>query len=394
MGERSHNLRSRKWSWVAASLLLLAVAAGIVAADPPGASKKPTNSTSSGTAAPTKSASTKPGNQPGPDTTKKTPTGTPVGTNEPIVARVNNEFITYKALAEECIARKGPEVLDTMISKMLVMQACQQRGIKVTAAEVDEEIGRTAQKLNMSREAFLKMLKEQRDIDPKRYAEDVVLPGLALKKLATPYVKVTETDIEHGFEAMYGEKVKCRWIMFDDSRNAMRVWNELRTGAKPGDGKVALTEFERQVVKWSTDIGSRALGGQIQPISHHTSPQFQELENAAFAMKEDGEISTVVQLGNTYVILYREARIAPANVKLEGDVHKQIDAEIYEAKIRDQIAHVFQGLRDKASIENLLTGDVSTPEKNTAGSDKAGKGNEEPAQIGAAPKKVQPTLKR
>ena len=392
MGRRSQSLRSRKWSWISASLVLLAVAAGIVAADPPSAIKKP--NTPPGTTAPAKSANTKPGNQPASDNTKRAPAGTPVGPNEPVVARVNNEFITWKALAEECIARKGPEVLDTMISKLLVMQACQQRGIKVTAAEVDEEIGRTAQKLNMSREAFLKMLKEQRDIDPKRYAEDVVLPGLALKKLATPYVKVTEEDIEHGFEAMYGEKVKCRWIMFDDSRNAMRVWNELRNGAKPGEGKVALAEFERQVVKWSSDISSRALGGQIQPISHHTSPQFQELEKAAFAMKEDGEISPVVQLGNTWVILYREALIAPANVKLDGDVRKQIDAEITEAKMREQIARVFQGLREKASIDNLLTGDVSTPEKNTAGADKAGKTNDGPAQIGAATKKAQPTLKR
>jgi hypothetical protein len=280
-----------------------------------------------------------------------------------------------------------------MISKMIVMQACQQRGITISAAEVDQEIGRTAERLKLTHEGFLKMLKDQRNLDGKQYAEDIVLPGLALKKLATPYVKVTEDDVEHGFESMYGAKVKCRWIMFDDQKNAMNAWNELRATVKKGETKVELAEFERQVTRWSTDVGSRALGGQIQPISHHTTPRFQELEKAAFAMKEDGEISKVVQLENAHVILYREALISPANVKLEA-VRRDIETEIYEAKLRDQIGRVFQELKDRSAVENLLTGELSSPESNTAG---PGKPKDAPAKVGSskdATNKVPATIRR
>lgn len=391
---RIRRVRFGKWSWVVASLTLCAVGAGIVAADPP-TNKKPTNTAppSGGTAG--KATATKPG-APSPDAARKPLAGGAASTNEPIVARVNNEAITYKALAEECIARKGSDVLDTMISKMLVMQACKQRGFTVSAAEVDQEIGRTAERLKLTHEGFLKMLKEQRGLEGKQYAEDIVLPGLALKKLATPYVKVSEDDVEHGFESMYGEKVKCRWIMFDDQKNAMNAWNQLKATVKKGETQVELTEFERQVTRWSTDVGSRALGGQIQPISHHTSPRFQELEKAAFAMQEDGEISKVVQIDNAHVILYREALIPPANVKLEV-VRKDIESEIYEAKLRDQIGRVFQELKDRSAIENLLTGEVSTPESNTAGMDKAGPPKDSPAKVGSskdATKKAPTTIRR
>jgi len=63
---------------------------------------------------------------------------------EPIVARVNGEPITWRELAEECLARKGVEVLETMIARKLVEQEARRRRITVTAEEVDREITRTA----------------------------------------------------------------------------------------------------------------------------------------------------------------------------------------------------------------------------------------------------------
>jgi foldase protein PrsA len=385
MREWSHSVRSSKWSWLATCLLACAVAAGIVAADP-GSKKKAPAAAQSPTSGGKQSVS--------PGETAKS--GIPAAvTSEPIVARVNNDVITYKQLAEECIARKGADVLETMIAKTLVMQACRARGIRVTPAEIDEEIGRTAQRFGTSRESFLKMLKEEQKLDGKRYAEDIVMPGLALKKLASPLVKVSDEDIERGFEAHYGEKMKCRWIVVNELKIANDVWNELRNSSKTGDAKVELPEFERAVTKYSMDVNSRAVGGQIQPISKHTGPTFQTLERAAFALKEDGEISPVVQMANSYVILYREKHIPPLDVKLEA-VRAKLEAEIYDTKLREQIAGVFQELQKEATIENLLTGDVSMPDNTAVTGGQPQKTKREPVNIGKqdAPKKTQPTMKR
>ncbi len=357
MNARSQFTGSTKALFLTVGVAVAVICAVVVASDPDTRKPDAKRPAATNTKTPTRSAGT---------------TGTaPAGSNEPIVARVNNEVVTYKALAEECIARKGAEVLDTMISKALVMQACRERGIKVSAEEIDEEIRQTAQRLNMTPEKYLSVLENERDISAERYAKDIVWPGLALKKLAKPYVKVTDEDIERGFQAYYGEKVKCRWIVLDNLPTAMKIWNELRDSSKDDSGKVALAEFERQVTRWSTDHATRSLGGQLQPISRHTSPAFQKIEQAAFALKEDGEISSVVQMGESHVILYRETRIPPADVSLEDPrVRDKISSDIYEIKMREQIAHVFEDIRKNATIENLLTGDVSKPEPKAAAAEK------------------------
>jgi len=301
------------------------------------------------------------------------------GDQMPAVARVNGQEISWKALAEEVIARSGSEVLETMISRLLVEQACRERGIKISGQEIDEEIRRTADRMGSTPEAFLKLLKEKRGITPDQYTRDIVLPGLILKKMAKPYVKVAEEDIEKGFEAMYGEKMKCRWIMVNELPQATKIWNELRNSSKDAGGKIDVAEFERQVRLWSMDQETRTLGGQLQPISRHTSPTFQALEKAAFALKEDGEISNVVQFGGAWVILYRDGVVPPRDVKLE-DVRKDIETQIYEAKMREQIEQVFISLQQTATIENFLTGQVISPDKTTVPAEHIEKVKQEPTK--------------
>lgn len=303
---------------------------------------------------------------------------------EPIVARVNNEVITWRELAEECLARKGVEVLETMIARKLVEQEAKRRGIVVTAEEVDREITRTAARLNMEREQFLRMLQREKGIPPDRYARDIVWPGLVLKKLAEPHVQVTEEDIRRAYEAHYGQKVKCRWIVLDNLRTAQRVWEELRKSAQTQSGPPVVHpgDFERMVRQWSTDAASRSVGGEIQPITRHMAPPFDKLERAAFSLTQDGEISSIIQIADdAYVILMREGIVPAQDVPLEK-VRKQLEEELYDAKMRDMVARIFQEIQDNARIENLLTGDIKLPHSElvpAAASDSNGSKNVVPA---------------
>ena len=47
----------------------------------------------------------------------------PINTSDPI-AIVNKEVITRERLASECVARKGEEILETLISRTLIDQWC------------------------------------------------------------------------------------------------------------------------------------------------------------------------------------------------------------------------------------------------------------------------------
>ncbi len=75
----------------------------------------------------------------------------PVNPSDPI-AIVNNQAITRQQLADECVAKEGKKILDTMINRVLIEQALARQKMTVTAAEIDEEIDSIAAAVRHRRE--------------------------------------------------------------------------------------------------------------------------------------------------------------------------------------------------------------------------------------------------
>ena len=48
-----------------------------------------------------------------------------------VLARVGKESIFYDAVAEECVARHGKEVLDDLIHRLVIQQACEAQQLTV-----------------------------------------------------------------------------------------------------------------------------------------------------------------------------------------------------------------------------------------------------------------------
>ena len=145
------------------------------------------------------------------------------------VAIINGEVITRAALAEEAFVREGEKVLDAMISRKLVDQALKARKLTVTAQEIDAEIDKYANNVaGVTREEWLRNLSQQKKINPVQYKNDIIYPGLALKKLAQGRVEVTEKDMKDAFEAQYGERLRVRIIMTMLERDAVAMWNDLK----------------------------------------------------------------------------------------------------------------------------------------------------------------------
>ena len=117
-----------------------------------------------------------------------------------VLAVVNQEQITRQELAREVLRRYGDEVLESLINKKLILQACQQRQIVVTNKDVEEEIGRIASRFGLSVDRWLAMLQSDRDISPDKYRRDIVWPTLALRKLAADHITVTKEELQQAFE--------------------------------------------------------------------------------------------------------------------------------------------------------------------------------------------------
>ncbi len=263
-------------------------------------------------------------------------------------ARVNGEAISYEALAKECVAKHGKEVLENMISRTIVRQACAEKGVTVSEAEVDQEIVEISKKFGLAVDQWYKMLEAERGLNPEQYRRDIIWPMLALQKLAGKDVKITREMMQKAYEDNYGERVKARMIVLDNPRRASEIWEKIKNN--PDD-------FESLARDYSVEANSRALGGTIPPIRKNSEGTHEALRKAAFQLKEFGEISGILQVGpSQYVILKYEGRTEPISHSVE-DVQAQLHAELEEREVQKLIGETFDGLQKSARVDNFLTGE-------------------------------------
>lgn len=286
----------------------------------------------------------------------------PTNGTDPI-AVVNNEVITRQQLADECVARKGQEILDTLIARRLIEQEMKKKKLEITPKEIDEEIDRVAMGVgHVSREVWLRTLEKERGVSPAAYARDIIYPSLALRKLAEPRVQVTEQDLKDAFEANFGPRLRCRMIMTNDIRKASEIWEEARKNP---------AGFEKLAQEKSLDNATRPFGGLLpEPIARHAVPR--EVSDAAFAQlidgdpndknpahkPKDGDITGPIQINEgAWVIMKREA-IAPGRSGSLADkqVRDMLEVQMFDVKLKDSMNKIYEGLMLAAKIENKLTG--------------------------------------
>jgi foldase protein PrsA len=263
------------------------------------------------------------------------------------VAKVGTQFISYDELAAECVARHGKEILDNLVNRKIIQQACDAQGIEVSEAEVNAEINKIAKKFGLDRDNWLKMLQAERNVTPPQYKRDIIWPMLALKKLAGEDVTITPEQLKKAFVRNYGPRVKAKAIVLDNQRRANEVW--AKVNAKPED-------FERLAREHSIDPASKPLDGVIPPIPMHAGSP--DLERAAFKLKE-GEISGVIQVGlNQFIIIKCEGRTDPTVTDIK-EVKDILEQELHEEQVQKAVANIFEKLKSEARVDNYLTG-IST----------------------------------
>ena len=66
------------------------------------------------------------------------------------MASVNREQISRQQLATACVKRFGKPVLESIVNKHLIMQACLEKGIQITEQDVEVEVQKMAEKFGLS----------------------------------------------------------------------------------------------------------------------------------------------------------------------------------------------------------------------------------------------------
>lgn len=276
------------------------------------------------------------------DATPPQPAATPaVAPGAKPVAIVNGTEITADQLAAECLGRHGAVVLETLVNRRIIEQACQRQGISVTPQDVAAEIDALARRFSVPRDKWLEMIQQERGISPKQYADDIVWPMLALRALARGAVEPSADELREAFENRFGPAVKARIVACRTRQEAEQVRAQALTSPD---------EFGALARQHSVDVGSASANGWVEPIRMHSgNPDF---DRTAFALGE-GAISEVVQVGDQFIVIKCEGRLPPAGAKFE-EVRPHLAEEIREKRSRQASSEVFKKLQDACTIENVM----------------------------------------
>ncbi len=264
--------------------------------------------------------------------------------SDDVVARVNNEPITYNQLAQEVVERYGADVLDNIINRRIIEQECERAGVQITQAEIDQEVQTIAGKFNIDVANWYALLQSERGINKSQYHRDVIFPMLALKKLAGQNIQVTDQEMQTAFVRDFGPRVEARMILVHGNvRQANEVWQ--RVNVNPDDfGRIA-----REV---SADPNTRPLGGVVPPIRRHGGND--KVEEEAFRLKV-GEISPVIDIGESrYVILRCDGHTRPITTDI-NEVKVQLHEQLIEEKTQAAVARVFEGIKARSRVVNYIT---------------------------------------
>ena len=261
-----------------------------------------------------------------------------------VVAMVNGQQITRGLLAQECVKHYGKKVIESLINKTIIAIRCREANFTITDEDVNQEIGRIAQRFGIPVDQWKTMLERERGITARQYASEIVWPTLALKRLAASDLQIAETDIQKALERQYGPQVHIRLLLNPKREVAEKLQRDAL--AQPDT-------FAKLAREFSSDVSSASAGGLIQPIRLHSGDP--TIEKVAFALLP-GQISEVLPVGDQFAILKCENHIEAKNPSAQELEHaKNVLQEILrEGKLREASAKLFKKIENETKIENIF----------------------------------------
>jgi len=261
-----------------------------------------------------------------------------------VVATVNGAPISLADLAKQCRHRFGDDVLEDIVNRTLIQQACVAQNIEITKKEVEDEIARTAGKFNLSTAMYLKLIEDERGISPSQYASDVIWPMLALRGLSKDKIKVSPQEIDQAYQSEFGSKVQVRMIACKDQALIAKLYAE---------AKATPASFKSLAKNHSEDPMSASVEGLLPPIRRFTGDD--ELETIAFSLQPD-EISNVFAAGDMHVMLQCVKHLPPSNPPgpQMQEIQNRIRVELEDQKLRSMAETVYTTLRTSSSVTMVL----------------------------------------
>ncbi|WP_017728683.1 peptidylprolyl isomerase [Halalkalibacterium ligniniphilum] len=256
--------------------------------------------------------------------------------NDEAVVEVDGYAITEAEFVDTLKERNGAAVLQELVQLHLLQEAANE--LDITQEEIDEELNRYKTQFGVEEdEELLEFLDTQFGITVENldeFIDQYVIPPLALDKLSTQGVEVTEEQKQQYFEENKESLVELETshILVEDEETAQEVLEKLEAGE----------DFAGLAEEYSTDPGSAANGGSLG--FNARGVMVEEFDEAAFNL-EIGEISEPVQSQFGYHII---------KVTDKKDTYEELESKIQEVLEEQQARtpeQVMQDLLNEANID-------------------------------------------
>ncbi len=293
---------------------------------------------------------------------------------ERVVAKVNGKIITKTELDDEIqkvleqmdpaaspeedrrrMVEMRPDILQSMIDNMLVLQLAGERGLEVPPRYFEEWKANIMKEMSLESEAELARQMELQGMDMTQFRKQWE-QGLLIQEIrrieVDNKVSVSEPEIEKYYQehiAEYTEPAKVRLreavVRFDASTEfdavdkAKRMHQDLLQGASFAE-----------VARLHSDSSSRDAGGDLGFFERGELAE--PLNEVAFSLAP-GEISEVLRMGSAFYIVKVEERTEEQTLPVD-DVRKTIADSIYQERVQELSKKYITKLREQAIIEIQL----------------------------------------
>lgn len=294
-----------------------------------------------------------------------------------VAAIVNNDVITISQVRELVGAREramregynGPDLADKikemrlgalkdLVDRQLIIQefrSMQEKGANIPDYVVDDRVQTIIrEEFGGDRAAFIRTLQAQgytltrfKEIEK----EKIIVQAMRQAKITNNFV-VSPKQIQNFYEknkAAYSipEQVKLRMIVLREGADDVIGANKRQTAEEIREKIVSGAEFERMAQMYSEDEATSDLGGDWGWVEQNTLNE--QLTKTAFSLKA-GETSKVLQIGDSYYILFVEAR-KNASVKPMAEVREEIERNLIQQERMKAQQRWIDTLRRKAYIK-------------------------------------------
>jgi len=212
-----------------------------------------------------------------------------------IIASIGGENILYEQLMDDLYEQYGDAALRIlMVRKALNMEAAS-LGLDVTAAEVDEEIGRWMAGYD-DEQQFYTVMKEQLGMSKQHVFNDAKY-RLLLEKITIAMVDVSNSDIAkyiaaHPEQFSPSQQLHLRWIVSETLEESQGILSLLESGES----------FAELAVQYSIDHFTAEYGGDLGEIEA-SDPFYDKRMLEAARKLRPSEIVGPLETDDGYVIV-------------------------------------------------------------------------------------------